>query len=140
MRISDVMVKDPVKVDPDTSIREVARIMRDRSIGSVILVKDDKPVGIVTERDLVRRALASVRNLDSMKAFDISSKPVATTSELADVDLAIDIMNDYKIRRLVIINEENKVVGILTTDDIWHNFRRLSEELASKYMVLSRRK
>lgn len=59
MRVSEVMVRNPVKVSPDTPIREVARLMRDKSIGSVIIVKDDKPVGIVTERDLVRRVLAS---------------------------------------------------------------------------------
>jgi CBS domain-containing protein len=141
MLVSEAMVKDPVRVTPGTSIREVARLMRDRSIGSVILVEDDKPVGIVTERDLVRRVLASDRNPDSLKASDICTKSVVTTSALADVGVAVDIMNDYNIRRLVVVDDRSgKVVGILTTDDIWQNFRRMSEELAIKYMIMRRRR
>jgi len=141
MLVSEVMVKDPVRVRPDTSIGEVARLMRDKAIGSVILVVDDKPVGIVTERDLVRRVLASGRSPGSLKASDVCTKSVVTTSGLANVEVAVDIMNDYNIRRLVVVDDRSgKVVGILTTDDIWRNFRSLSEELAVKYMIMARRK
>jgi len=140
MRISEVMVKDPVRVPADTSVGEIARLMRDKSISSVILVKDDKALGIVTERDLVRRVLASGRDPDATKAFDVCTRPVATTSDSADLELAVDIMNSYNIRRLVIVNRESKVVGIVTTDDIWRNYRQLSEQLAVKYMSTLRRK
>ena len=134
MRISEIMVKDPVRVSPDTSVGEIARQMRDKSISSVILVKGDQAVGIVTERDLVRRVLASGRDPGATKAFEICTRPVATTSDSADLELAVDIMNSYNIRRLVIVDRDSKVVGIVTTDDIWRNYRQLSEELAVKYM------
>ena len=134
MRIAEIMVKDPVRVSPDTSVGEIARLMRDKSISSVILVKGDQAVGIVTERDLVRRVLASGRDPTVTKALDICTRPVATTSDSADLELAVDIMNSYNIRRLVIVDRDSKVVGIVTTDDIWRNYRQLSEELAMKYM------
>jgi len=58
MRVSDIMVTNPVMVSPETPVNEVAQLMKYRSVGSVILVKNNKPVGVVTERDLVRRVLA----------------------------------------------------------------------------------
>ena len=141
MRVSDVMVRDPVTVRPDASIREIAKLMRERAISSVILVRDDKPVGIVIERDLVRRVLATESNPNSLKASDICTKNVLTTLPVADISIAIDTMNDYNIRRLVVVDDKSgKVVGIITTDDIWRNFRGLSEELAVKYMLLERKK
>jgi len=140
MLVSEVMVKDPIRVEPATPVRELARLMRDKAIGSIILVEDDKPVGIVTERDLVRRVLASDQNPDTIKALDICTKTVISTSPLADVSVAVDIMNDYNIRRIVVVDDRSgKVVGILTTDDIWQNFRRMSEELAIKYMITRQR-
>jgi CBS domain-containing protein len=141
MNVSDVMVKNPVKVGPDTSIREVARLMRDRSIASVIIVEDDKPLGIITERDLVRRVLASDVDPDALKAKDKCTKPVVTTPQTSSVDSAVGIMNSYDIRRVVVVDEKNgNVVGILTTDDLWRNFRELSEELAVNIMALARSK
>ncbi len=141
MNVSDVMVKNPVKVSPDTPIREVARLMRDRSIASVIIVEDDKPLGIITERDLVRRVLASDVDPDTLKAKDRCTKPVVTTLQTAGVDSAVGIMNSYDIRRVVVVDEKNgNVVGILTTDDLWRNFRELSEELAVNIMALARSK
>jgi CBS domain-containing protein len=139
MRVLEIMVGNPVRISPDASVREVAKLMRDKSVGSVILVEDDLPVGIVTERDLVRRVLASDRDTEPMKAFDICSKPVISILDLDEVDVAVGLMKRHRIRRLAVINRDDKVVGILTTDDIGYNLRRLSEELAIDYMVLSRR-
>ena len=58
MKVSSIMVRDPVMVDPDTPCTQLSKLMRQRSIGSVIVVKDGFPVGVVTERDLVHRVLA----------------------------------------------------------------------------------
>ena len=133
------MVRDPVMVDPDTPCRQLSRLMRQRSIGSVIVVKDGFPVGVVTERDLVHRVLAEGRDPEKCVADQICTKPVVAISIHADVDLAVDMMNEYGIRRLVVVDEKDKLEGILTTDDIARNLRSMSEELAVKYVTLSRR-
>ena len=139
MRVSEVMVRNPVKVNPETSIREVAKLMRDRSIASVIIVENDKPSGIITERDLVRRVLASDEDPDTLKASDKCTKPVVTTLQTANVDTAVGVMNSYDIRRVVVVDEKSgNVVGIVTTDDLWRNFREISEELAVNIMALAR--
>ena len=140
MKVSDIMVKNPVLVDPNTSCGEIARLMRDRKIGSVILEEDGKPVGIVTERDLVHRVMALERDPFMCYAHEVASKPVVAISIHADVEMAVDLMNDYKIRRIVVVDDKDKIVGIVTTDDLSKELRGMSEELAVKYMMLNRRK
>jgi len=139
MKVSSIMVRDPVMVDPDTPCTQLSKLMRQRSIGSVIVVKDGFPVGVVTERDLVHRVLAEGRDPDKCVADQICTKPVVAISIYADVDMAVDMMNEYGIRRLVVVDKKDKVEGILTTDDIAKNIRSMSEELAVKYVTLSRR-
>lgn len=139
MRVSEVMVKDPVTFHPDTPV-ELAKTMREKSIASVVLVKEGKPVGIVTERDLVHRVLADGRDPSKLRAGEICSKPVVAVSIYCEVEDAVDTMNDYKIRRLVVLDPDDKVTGILTTDDLGFRLRNMSEELAMKYMALNSRR
>ncbi len=75
---------------------------------------DDKPVGIVTERDLVRRVLAESLDSESIRASSICSKPVISCSEFADLEAAVDIMKDYNIRRIAVTDDDQRLVGILT--------------------------
>jgi CBS domain-containing protein len=140
MRVSEVMVRDPVTFHPDTPVNELAKTMRERSIASVVLVKEGKLVGIVTERDLVHRVLADGRDPSKLRAGEICSKPVVAVSVYCDVEDAVDTMNDYKIRRLVVVDLDDKVAGILTTDDLGFRLRNMSEELAVKYMALNSRR
>ncbi|MCW4011557.1 MAG: CBS domain-containing protein [Candidatus Bathyarchaeota archaeon] len=140
MKVSDIMVKNPVIVDPNTSCGRIARIMRDKKIGSVILADENgKPVGIVTERDLVHRVMALEKDPDMCFAHQVSSKPVVAVGVHADVDMVVDLMNDYKIRRIVIVDEKDKIVGIVTTDDLSKGLREMSEELAVKYHIIAQR-
>ena len=134
------MIRDPVMVAPGTPCRQLSKLMRNRGIGSVVVVQDGFPVGIVTERDLVHRVLAEGRDPEKCVVDEVCSKPVVAVSIYADVDMAVDLMNEYGIRRVVVVDEKDKVVGILTTDDIARNLRSMTEELAVKYMILSRRR
>jgi len=139
MNVTNVMVKNPVIVDPNTSCGKIAWLMRDKKIGSVILAEEGKPVGIVTERDLVHRVMAEEKDPYLCYAHEIASKPVIAVSIHADVDMVVDLMKEYKIRRIVIIDEADKIVGIVTTDDLSKALREMGEELAIKYYLISRR-
>ena len=138
MRVHDIMVRDPTVACPDASALELARTMAENRIGSVIITEDNKPVGIVTERDLVRRVLAVSKNPTQLTAINICSKPVITCAENGDVEDAVDIMKDYNIRRIVVTDDKKEVVGILTFDDVVVNLKDLSEDMAVKFLVLSR--
>jgi CBS domain-containing protein len=140
MRVSDIMTKTPVTMSPAASAQEVAEIMRDKGISSVILVTNGKPVGIVTERDLVHRVLAPGKDSHKLMAADICTRPVIAVSVHCEVEDAVETMNEHKIRRLVVIDEGDHVAGILTTDDVGYNLKSMSEELAVKYLSLTKRK
>lgn len=126
-------------VDPKTTCARIARFMRDRKIGSVVFVEGEKPVGIVTERDLVHRIMAEKKDQNICLSEDVATKPVIAVSIHADVEMAMDIMNDYNIRRIVVVDNDDKVVGIVTTDDLSKQLRGMSEELAVKYSILGRK-
>jgi CBS domain-containing protein len=140
MRVSDIMTKVPVTLSPAAKVDEVAHIMREKGISSIILVTNGKPVGIVTERDLVHRVLALGKDPKLLMAADICTKPVIAVSIHCPVEDAVDTMKDYKIRRLVVIDDLDHVTGIVTTDDIGYNLKSMSEELAFKYLSLTKRK
>jgi signal-transduction protein with cAMP-binding, CBS, and nucleotidyltransferase domain len=140
MRVSDIMTKAPVTLSPAARADEVANIMCEKGISSVILVTNGKPVGVVTERDLVHRVLAPGKDPKGLMAADICTKPVIAVSVHCQVEDAVDTMHRNKIRRLVVIDENDHVVGILTTDDVGYNLKSMSEELAIKYLSLTKRK
>jgi len=133
------MVKDPITINPEASIRDAALIMRDKEIGSVIIVNGKKPVGILTERDIVRRITAVGLNPETLTVEKVCSKPVVAVNQILQIDDAVDIMRDNKIRRLIVVNNDDEVVGIITSDDIGYNLRSMSETLAVKYIVAMKR-
>ncbi len=140
MRVSDIMTKNPVTVSPAARADEVAHLMREKGISSVILVTNGKPVGIVTERDLVHRVLALDKDPKKLMAADICTQPVIAVSIHCPVEDAVDTMNQHKIRRIVVIDDKDHVAGIVTTDDVGYNLKSMSEELAIKYLSLTKRK
>ncbi len=140
MRVSDIMTKAPITMSPAARADEVANTMREKGISSVILVTNGRPIGIVTERDLVHRVLAPGRDPKKIMAADICSKPVIAVSVHSEVDDAVETMNEHKIRRLVVVDDMDHVTGILTTDDVGYNLKSMSEELAIKYLSLTKRK
>ena len=140
MKVSDIMTKTPIVISPSASVDEVAHVMREKGISSVILVTNGKPIGIVTERDLVHRVMAPGKDPKKLMAADICTKPVIAVSHHSEVEDAVETMNEYKIRRLVVVDDLDHVAGIITTDDVGYNLKSMSEELAVKYLSLTKRK
>lgn len=116
MRIRDVMTESVVTATPDTSVREVAEIMRERNVGSVVLVEDGQPVGFVTDRDLAVSVLADGRD-PSDRACDHASAPVVTAAPDLDITGAAELMVEHGIRRLPVL-EGGELIGIVTLDDL----------------------
>jgi CBS domain-containing protein len=132
------MVFNPITISPDTPLVEAARKMREKKIGSLIVAENNKPIGIITERDLVWRVIAEGKDINTFQASDIYSTPVLTIHEDSRIEEAIKLMNEKGVRRLVVINIDGKVSGILTSDDIIRNIESISRELAIEYITMSR--
>jgi len=115
--VKDIMSTPPVTCEENTSVGEVIKRMIKHNVGSVIVVKNKKPVGIITERDIVRRYLSKRFNL-LVKAKNIMTQPVKVIKEEAKVTDAARLMADYGIRKLPVVNSSGEVVGVITEGDI----------------------
>lgn len=110
------MTETVVTAAPERTVREIAEMMRERNVGSVVLIDDDRPVGFLTDRDLTVSVLADGRDLGD-HAADHASSPVITASAGMQVEEAAELMVRHGVRRLVIVDGE-RLTGILTLDDI----------------------
>ena len=138
IKVSDYMVENPVTVSPLAPVLLVARLMKEKQIGSVIIEKDMLPLGIITERDLVWRVISDEKDVYALKVLDICSKPVVTIGENLFIEDAVALMKLHKIRRLVVVNRDGLISGILTSDDILDNFEAFSKEQALDFIRMSR--
>jgi len=118
MKVREAMHQGAQWVSPDTSIRELARLMREHDIGSVPIGENDRLVGMVTDRDIVCRAVADGKNLDNLKARDVMSEGIFYCREDADLQEAVRLMEEKQIRRLPVIDQNKRMVGILALGDI----------------------
>jgi CBS domain-containing protein len=116
MLIRDVMTESVVTAESDSSVREVAELMRERNVGSVVLVAGASPVGLITDRDLAVNVLAGDRGADD-RAGDHASAPVVTAPAGMDVRDAAELMISHGIRRLPVFDGE-RLTGIVTLDDL----------------------
>jgi CBS domain-containing protein len=115
--VRDVMMTRPLSVDAGATIRQAAEVMRDNDIGDVLVVGDGNLRGIVTDRDIVVRALAEGRQPESTPVVEVCSPELATVEAAAEVDKAADIMRQRAIRRLPVV-DGNEVVGIVSLGDL----------------------
>jgi CBS domain-containing protein len=116
MEIREVMTASVVTADPATPVREVAALMRERNVGSVVLVRDGEPVGIVTDRDLTVSVLADGRSGED-HAIDHATTPVVTGAPDMQLAAACELLVQHGIRRLPIV-EDGRLGGIVTLDDL----------------------
>jgi CBS domain-containing protein len=117
MRIREVMTESVVTAAAETAVRRVAEIMRERNVGSVVLVGDaGEAVGFITDRDLAVSVLADGHGGDATAA-DHASSPVVTAAPEMDVEEATQLMVSHGIRRLPIM-DDGKLTGIVTLDDL----------------------
>ncbi len=117
MLVRDVMSRNIKTVRPDSKLKDVVEKMVKFNISSVIVMVRNKPVGIITERDLLKNLGRSSLDLNILEAKDIMSGPLITVGEDIDIEQASKMMLENKIKKLPVV-EDDKLVGILTSSDI----------------------
>ena len=115
--VSDIMTSAPVIVEPQTSVTAVARIMRDQDLGAVLVTDGDELRGLVTDRDLVVRALAEGGDPEQTTVAGACSDDLVTVRPDDELDRAIRLMREHAVRRVPVVDEGHPV-GIVALGDL----------------------
>jgi CBS domain-containing protein len=120
MKVSEVMNRNLITMRPDGTVYEAAKLMKENNIGSVVIMEGSELKGIVTERDLITRyiAVGDGRRPEDVKVSEIMTKDPVTIRDNTDIDEAARIMIERNIRRLIVVNYDGRVVGIISSRDI----------------------
>ena len=116
MTVGDVMTKSVISVDVSISVNEAAKMMEDAKVGAVIVMENNTPVGIVTDRDFAVKVAAHAYQISS-PIKQIMSSPLLSINSDESIRTAADLMHDRGVRKLPVIDDEN-IVGMITATDI----------------------
>jgi CBS domain-containing protein len=121
MKCQDVMTDNPVCCLPEDNVGQAARVMRRERIGSVPIVTDElkkELIGIVTDRDLAIKVVGESRDAIRTSVYDVMTAAVVACREDDDVSTALSAMEDHQIRRIPVVNDSGRLVGIISQGDI----------------------
>ncbi|MEM1513519.1 MAG: CBS domain-containing protein [Candidatus Thermoplasmatota archaeon] len=115
--VRDIMSKAPVIIKSKATVLEAAKEMKNEKVGSVIVVENGKPVGILTESDILKKIVAEGKDASKIKVKDVMSSPLVSISPDEKIEKALKLLGENRIRRLPVI-ENGKLVGVITERDI----------------------
>ena len=118
--VRDVMETDVKTVRPDSSVMEAIQKMNKFDVGSIVVVQERRPVGIITERDILRKILESGLDPVTVRARQIMSSPIVTIREDLAIEEAAKIMTAKKIKKIPVV-KDGKLIGIVTATDLVRN-------------------
>ena len=132
MKVREIMTSNPATCSPETPFQSVARTMEQQDCGAIPIITSAGTgvVGIVTDRDIVIRAVAKGRNPLELTAEACMTSPCVTITDEADVAECVKLMEDHNVRRMPVVDGQGKLVGIVAQADIArHESRRETGEL-----------
>jgi len=130
MKVREAMHKGVQWVSPETKVSELAKLMRDHDIGAIPIGENDRLIGMVTDRDIVCRALANGSDASQLTARQIMTPGIAFCRDEEELAEAVRIMEARRVRRLPVIDGTKRMVGLLSIGDVAHTAsRELTGEL-----------
>jgi CBS domain-containing protein len=119
--IRELMTKDPRTLASGSTVMEAARLMRDEDAGIIPVVDGDKLVGTVTDRDIAIRVVAEGKSPENVTVGEIASRELVTIDPQQELDEALRLMARHQVRRLPVVEEDGRLVGIVAQADIARN-------------------
>ncbi|RLJ09952.1 MAG: CBS domain-containing protein [Candidatus Aenigmatarchaeota archaeon] len=138
MLVKDIMTSDVKTIDPDASVQEAGQIMSNFDIGCVVVAKDGRLLGILTEMDIVRRVVAKNRSPSKTKVKDVMSKELVVIEPDASVEEAAEAMINHKVKKLPVVLA-NQLLGIVTAMDIVRSQPKLIEQIGKLIFLPQKR-
>ena len=122
--VRDIMIKDLLTISENETALKAAQVMTEKGVSSLIVLANDQPIGIVTERDFIKKICVKELKVSSVRVGDMMSRIRTSASPDTPIDVAVQRMVNNRIRRLPII-ENGKVVGIITVTDLAKHLRTI---------------
>lgn len=117
LRVGDVMVKEVVTIDDDVTVKEAADVMNKFEIGCLIAVRKGKAMGILTERDILKRIVAGAKDATRTRVKDVMTSPLVVAEPAMDLGEAVKLMFQMKIKKLPVVDGK-RLVGLVSLTDI----------------------
>jgi CBS domain-containing protein len=140
LRVQDIMIKEVITVDAKSTVKQAADVMNRFEIGCLIVTDSEKAVGIVTERDLLKRVVSELKSPKRTKVSTVMSKPIIVVEPDMDLEEAARLMFKLKIKKLPVVGS-GKLMGLITLSDLARFqpqmiriLKKLSEQMAPKRM------
>jgi CBS domain-containing protein len=141
--VSEIMSKKAVvtvNINDNRSALDVAKLMEKYTIGSVVVVEgnnnNNKPVGIITERDIIKKVSAQNKIADQIAAGDIMSSPLVMIKSIDSIDTAAEAMAKNNVKRLVVVEQDGSMIGILSVSDIAKKLAKIVTDDYGRYRSL----
>ena len=142
--VSEIMPKREVvtvDINDNPSVLDVAKLMAKHRIGSVVVVEGSNnnnnnninPIGIITERDIIKKVTAQNKSADQVAVRHIMSSPVITVQSIDSIDTAAETLAENRVKRLVVLEQDGSMVGILSVSDIARKLARILTEDCNRY-------
>ena len=116
--VRESMTANPCSIDADKSVAYAAKMMRDEDVGIAPIVEGDRLVGVLTDRDIAVRVVAEGRDPEQVKVTEVASRDLVTLDPQQDLDEAIRLMARHQVRRLPVVEEDGRLVGVLAQADV----------------------
>src|ERR687884_727370 len=116
--IRDIMTTNPSTVEPNQSVVEAARIMKQEDAGVVPVTENGRLTGMVTDRDIAIRVVAEGKDPESTQVAEVASTDLVTIDPQQDLDEALRLMAQHQVRRLPVVEEDGRLVGIVAQADV----------------------
>jgi CBS domain-containing protein len=117
-KIQEVMTSNPCSIDADKPVSYAAKMMKDEDVGFAPIVEGDKLIGTVTDRDIAMKVVAEGRDPQSTTVREIASTNLVTIDPQQDLDEALRLMASNQIRRLPVVEEDGRLVGVVAQKDV----------------------
>jgi CBS domain-containing protein len=118
VNVRDVMTARPRCAGPDTPLSQVAQLMGTQDVGAIPILDGDRLVGMITDRDIVVRAVAGEKDPRGMPSREISSGELVAVGPDQDLSDALHLMAEHQVRRLPVVDDKNQLVGVVSQADI----------------------
>jgi CBS domain-containing protein len=139
MKVSEAMSKKLVTLSPESTVLQAVKTMISKNVSSIIITDGDEPKGLITMKDILARVIAKKKNPETIKLKDAMSTPLISINHNIDLVEGTRLAVKNRIRRLAVVNDDGKLVGIITSDDVARDLQRAAEELALTYYLMSKR-